>query len=407
MHRKRQLWSLGSCLLALALTATMPATPAAADISWQVTLLPSAAGYVELSAVDVVSNQTWVGGTEFTSRDFGPATGKPVVGFVNGNTVSVVPSPGPQSFDARLADLTIIGDDVLAVVNATTASGITQPVIQRYSRTQLGQSEVLPSPTVGAYAKLTAITSLADGRALTVGATGSSSVHSQTLVLEQNQNHDGWLQIPSASPGTGTNQLNAVTTTDSGWAVGHYGRDGVPTQSHLLVLHNAGSAAGWTQINVPDQGPNYNELTGIAVTESHDVFIAGWTGSTTQPEQRTAVAMHWNQQTWEVLQPSSGNVTQFNDVTVNPDGTVLFAGYAIEGVVEVARLEKWTGDPHLQLVPTTMSPPLVGVSSYPASGFDAIDAGSTGTQLCAVGWAEPQEGKGGVMGATLRQTALS
>jgi hypothetical protein len=381
MDRTRK---LRSCALALALIATMPATPAAAESTWQVDASMPTDGSAELTAVDVVPAQTWVGGTEEN-----PRTGKaePIVGLWDGRTLARIPGPVPDpSRDVHLADLAVVGDEVLAVANSSKDIGVTQPVIQRYSRTQLGQSEVLPTPAVDAYGELNAITALPDRRALTVGATGPDMASTRSLILEQNEDHAGWHSIASASPGTGTNRLNAVT--NSGWAAGRYTRRDEPGRSHPLVLHDEGHGAGWTQVSIPDPGPEFTDLTGIAVLKSGDVFVAGWTGSADDdPNHRTAVAMHWNQGAWELLQPTSPATTQFNDVTANPDGTtVTFAGYTVVGFVEIASLDTWTGTRELQTVTITRPTPPHSGSEYPASGVNAIDAGPAGTTPCAVGW---------------------
>lgn len=158
---------------------------------------------------------------------------------------------------------------------------------------------------------------------------------------------------------------------------------------------------GSTLNPVPDPGPGVTDLTGITVTATGDVFVAGWTGFTGDLEDRTAVAMYWNQSTWEVLPPSRTAVTQFNDVTVTPDGTVLFGGYAANGGAEAAQLEKWTGAPRPQsgliLLP---APDHVG-SQYPGTGINAIDAASADAPPCAVGWLRRAPDL--VDGATLRQ----
>jgi hypothetical protein len=404
MHRKRTLRRLHSCALTLALTATVPATPAAADVPlpWQIDLRTPTEGLAELSAVDVVPAQTWVGGSELNPKT---RKNKPIVGLWG--TGGLVPLPGPgtdPSLDVRLTDLAVIGDDVLAVANTTSTAGITQPVIQRYSRTHLGESETLPGPTLDTYGELNAITPLSDGRALTVGTTGPNSTSTQTLVVEETQDHSGWLRIPSPSPGTGTNQLNTVTVSNSKWAAGHYTQRDEPGRSHALVLHDAGPGTGWTQIVVPDPGPNFNELTGITVTGNGDVFVVGWTGSAnSRPEDRQAVAMHWNQTTWEVLQPWNADETQFNAVVVDQDGTVLFAGYSIEGSAEIASLERWTGSPHLQPVPIILPPRDDINNAYPASGINAIDTSPTSIQPCAVGWLRQSDQV--MLDATLRPPA--
>lgn len=399
MRHKRK---LHGCVLALALTATVPAIPVSAVSvpgAWQLDTRITAQGFDELSAVDVVPGQTWVGGTETN-----PQTSKtrPVVGLWDSGVLSPVAGPGTDpSLDVRLADLAVIGDDILAVDNTTSASGVTQPLVQRYSRTRRGEGGTLPGPAVDAYGKLDAITPLSDGRALLVGATGPNPASTQTLVVEQTQDHNDWHRISSSSPGTGTNQLNAVSVSDSGWAVGYYTQRDEPGRSHALVLHDAGSGAGWTQLNVPDPGPNLNKLTSIAVTANHDVFVAGWTGSADDnPENRQAIAMHWNQSTWEVLQPSFPDTTQFNDVAVDQDGTVLFAGYILDFSAEIASLDRWTGTSHLLPVPLDLPPRDDANQAYPGTGINAIDTSPAGIQPCAVGWL--RQSKGHKLDVTLR-----
>lgn len=385
---KRKLWLL------LALVAMLPATPAAAaEVPWQIDPRPPVQGYGELSAVDVVPTQIWVGGTEVNAETWKE---EPVVRLAGGNILFRIPGPASDpTRDVRLADLAVVGDHVVVVANG----GAGHPVVQRYNRISLGESEVLPSPDVGTYGELTAVAPLPDDRALTVGTFGTAPESTQTLVLEENQ-QGGWRRIPSPNPGTGQNRLNAVT--GSGWAAGHYTHRDEPGRSHALVLHDAGPGFGWRQLDVPDAGPYLNELTSVAVTASGDVFVAGWTGA--DAEHRTAVAMRWNQSTWEVLRPSSTRVTQFNDVTVCPDGTVLFGGYATVGSDETASLEKWAGDVDLVPIPINLPTPDNANNSYPASGVNAIDAGPDGPPF-AVGWVRRSDQI--LLGASLRPASFA
>jgi hypothetical protein len=389
------------CLLALALTATMPATSAAAESSWRLDTVSSIEGVVELSAVDVGAGQTWVGGTVADSR---VSNKEPLVGVWDGTTLNRLPNPGiVRSFDLRLTDLTVVGDDVLAVTNTTSADGITESTILRYSRTQPGQIEVLPHPVKDSNGELNAITSLRDGRALMVGTTGPTLSSTRTLILEQNQDHSGWQRIPSVNPGTGTNKLNAVT--DSGWAAGYYTQADEPDRLLPLILHDAGPGAGWVQVSVPDLGPNSTELTAIAATKDGDMFVAGWTGV---PADRHAVAMHWNRRNWEVLQPLHGQLTEFNDVAIAADDTVLFAGYTVTPFSEIPELEKWAGGPQLQDIPIALpgiqNPPPPAGSEYPLGGIAAIDPGIAGTPPCAVGWVHiPGQGRFGAIMQPARQ----
>lgn len=398
MHQNRKVRALRSCLLVLALTATMPVTTAAAEGLWMFDVNTATDGSAELSAVDVVGTQIWVGGTEFDSK-----TGKAeqLLAFWDGSALIRVPSPAADpTFDTRLRDLTIIGDDVLTVATTTSAGGTTQPVIQRYSRIQPGQSSVLPRPPVDTYGELNAITSLPDGRALLAGTTGPAAATTQTLLVEQDPGTTGWRRLASESPGTGRNQLNAVSP-DGTWAAGFYTHSDEPGQSHLLVLHDAGAGAGWTQLTIPDQVRGINELTGIVVTRTGDVFVSGWAGADNSDlEHRTAIAMRWNQSAWEVLEPSETIVTQFNDVIVTPDGMVLFAGYAVADAAETAILQRWTGGPRLQNTPIIVPATNDEDAQYPGTGISDIDAGTAGAKPWAVGWRRSTTSQ---KGATLRQ----
>jgi hypothetical protein len=105
------------------------------------------------------------------------------------------------------------------------------------------------------------------------------------------------------------NTLHAIefAAPDDGWAVGHYSPvSGGPVRT--LIQRWDGNA--WSQVTSPNPSANLNELRGLSVLSSTNVWAAG---TTSINHSRDEMALNWNGTFW-VYVPSPGSQSNSNDL---------------------------------------------------------------------------------------------
>lgn len=122
---------------------------------------------------------------------------------------------------------------------------------------------------------------------------------SRTLI----EHWDGakWSIVPSPSPETGSNSLQAVAAVSANdvWAAGYYGSDNPNEPVLTLILHWDG--AKWSQ--VPSPNPNRdigytNGIYGITVVSANDIWAVGFSGNYKQGFE--PLILHWDGRSWNV-----------------------------------------------------------------------------------------------------------
>jgi len=111
-----------------------------------------------------------------------------------------------------------------------------------------------------------------------------------------------------ASPNATTfNQLvqaAAISPTDM-WAVG-FSNTGASNNTPDQNLAEHWNGTNWSVVATPNVGPGFNDLAGVAVNDSNDVWAVG----NSQGTFFNNLAMHWNGSSWAVVatpQPSASN----------------------------------------------------------------------------------------------------
>ncbi|MFL5734753.1 MAG: S-layer homology domain-containing protein [Chloroflexia bacterium] len=105
------------------------------------------------------------------------------------------------------------------------------------------------------------------------------------------------------------NILNAIefAAPNDGWAVGTYSPVfGGPERT--LTLHWNGTA--WSVVPSPNPNPNFNELHGLSVLSSNDIWAAGITSIS---HSRDELALHWNGTSW-AYSPSPNSQSNSNEL---------------------------------------------------------------------------------------------
>ena len=233
----------------------------------------------ELLGVAVVSaNDVWAVGDYSAS---GPMYQRTLIEHWDGATWTVVPSPNVKNSSQNvLTGVAAVGpNDIWAVGYSLTSNYRT--LIEHWN----GSSwSIVSSPNVGVYGNgLTAVVAVS---ANNVWAVGSANNTTTTLALRWNGST--WKVVTSPSVANWTNNLTgiAAAASDDIWAVGtisstYYTGDGDPHTSTLtLIEHWDGS--GWSIVPGPNpggpdpyDGTTLNQLSGVAVASSSDVWAVG------------------------------------------------------------------------------------------------------------------------------------
>lgn len=253
----------------------------------------------------------------------------------DGATWRQVTTPNVGSADNSLSRVVALARNDAWAVGAYGSTGLTRNLVMHWD----GRTwRVVSSPNVGTRSNFL---SDVDGRAANdvwaVGRTDSGpSQVSRTLVLHW----DGrtWKVVTSPNAGTGQNELSgvAVVGTRDVWAVG--GRyDGA--RFRTLSMHWDGST--WRLVTTPTVGTRSNFLFGgVAATSATDAWAVGGydAGGVFKP-----LILHWNGRTWSVTPSPAGSTrggTLYGGVTATSSTDAWAVGYSGWGKTFV---QHWDG----------------------------------------------------------------
>jgi G:T/U-mismatch repair DNA glycosylase len=131
-------------------------------------------------------------------------------------------------------------------------------------------------------------------------AVGEGVFGDRTLILHWDGTR--WARVPSPSPGANSNQLSAVSadSPSDAWAVGTYSTG---TRNDTLILHWDGTR--WAQVPSPSPGLGAF-LLGVSADTRRDAWAVGWYGVGAAGPRRTLV-LHWDGTRWaQVPSPNIG-----------------------------------------------------------------------------------------------------
>ena len=225
--------------------------------------------------------------------------------------------------------------------------------------------------------------------------------------LAERWNGSVWRRVPTPSPGhsfTRGDVLTAVAAiaSDDAWAVGRYGRRGVPLLLHwngvvwqrralphaarraslsdmtavsahdvwavgssrlgtTRTLHYDGSR--WRVIPAVNRGPHAGFLA-VSATSAHDVWAVGSTPAT--------LTEHWNGHTWSLVPASRSGGAETGVAAVSPS-QAWGVGYTDHRHVSV--IDRWDGSTWTTVYTITGWPQLASIAA--ASATDAWAVGGT------------------------------
>jgi hypothetical protein len=135
----------------------------------------------------------------------------------------------------------------------------------------------------------------------------------------------GWFAVPSPTIGNFDNNLAAVSAASStdAWAVGSYY---APSNTNVLVsMAEHFDGTSWTEVPLPNVGPNENTLLGVSELTSGHAWAVGYYVNA-EYQQRTLV-QHYDGATWSVVpSPSPGTQNILYGVAAISDSDVWAVG---------------------------------------------------------------------------------
>lgn len=297
-------------------------------------------------------------------------------------------APGEQ---ASLAATAVVSStDVWAVGDCTGNNGYKQTLTEHWNGKHW---QVVASPNVGSsnnYLYGVAAIPAVAGRVPSsdVWAVGSSVTNNgspQTLT----ERWDGhrWSIVTSSNPGSSDNELDGVVIVSSSdvWAVGSYVGNGT-----YQTLTERWDGHRWSVVKSPNIGSSANELYGVAAAPAPDGTLPGRQGRVSSTDvwavgryfngaYRT-LTEHWNGSRWSVVtSPNPGSSDNYmDDVAVVSTSDVWAVGYYFARNNSYQTLtEHWDGR-----LWSVVKSPNAGSSDNFLSGATVVSA----SDVWIVGW---------------------
>lgn len=208
-----------------------------------------------------------------------------------------------------------------------------------------------------------------------------------SIALVEHWNGSQW-SVASTSDVAGgqQNQLYGVAVVSSSdvWAVGTAGL----TNTQPLMLHWNG--ARWTNASASGPAPYASELSGVAGAASDDVWAVGSSGGSA-PRPLTE---HWNGSQWQIVPAPQGakDGGALNGVVARSSNDVWAVGYGVTVPTGISLAEHWNGN--AWQVVSSPNPNAQGVNP-----LTAVTAVPGSTNLWAVGALSAAESIGAPPGA--------
>ena len=288
--------------------------------SWSVVPTPNVgSGGSRLEAVYALSsNDVWTVGESNAS---GIASGDDtLIEFYNGSAWSVVPSPNPGNDGDFLTAVTALStNDVWAIGwYDNPLSDSLAPLILHWNGSVW--SLVTKGVPTGGDIILEAVTAVSKNDIWAVGDTGEETN------FEMNWNGSSWANFYFASfPTGGQESLHGVAAVNNSsvWAVGSY----APTEFaelQTLIVHWNGHE--WKKVSSPDVDAYFNELYGVAVVKSMDIWAVGLAYTKNGLSFHTLIE-HWNGSAWSIVKsPNVMSADELDSISLSGPTTLWSAG---------------------------------------------------------------------------------
>ncbi len=264
----------------------------------------------------------------------------------DGRAWSIVPSPSPGR-QSMLGGVTMTPSGQVFAVGAyeergAAATGATKTLALAYAGSRW---RIVPSPTPGVSAALTAVTAEPNGRLWAVGYFSERAPAPQRTLVLTYESSSGWRPVATPSPPTNTvagTVLNAVASGGgSVWAVGRY----VDPDNRVRTLTLRSDGRGWSIVPTPAVPSSDTALENIVVAADGTAWTAGWYQDDACLH---ALTMRFVLSAWEPTASQTPVCTQtrgtaLHAVTIGAGG-IVFAVGEVNGAntfVEVNRGSGW------------------------------------------------------------------
>ena len=303
---------------------------------WEVVASPSAGRQANsLSSIaSVTDTDVWAVGWAFNAQLNAYRT---VTEHWNGTRWSVIRSPNATNGYNLLNGVGVVApNDVWAVGQAASGSTYSTLILHRNGMSW----NIVSSPNVPGFSNvLQAISVISANDIWAVGYSQDTNFNTFTLALHWNG--ASWSIVPS--PTVDHDILfgvDAIATNDV-WAVGR-SRPGGYGEDRTLTLHWDG--VNWSVVPSPNGGVNDNDLFGVFMVASNDVWAVGNNGSL------ATLAIHWDGASWSVVSTPDFDPNATNQVLIGvvalSSGDIWTVGQyivPIQGSAQHTLTENWDG----------------------------------------------------------------
>lgn len=292
----------------------------------------------------------------------GNGSNGPLIEHYDGTSWSIIPGPSNGALTQVAA---VSASDVWAVGFSGNPS---QTFIEHYDGTNWS---VVPSPSPGTRVnELTGIAVTSANDIWTVGYDIGSDGSEQTLI----EHYDGtsWSVVTSPDPGTGINQLVGVTvvSTSDVWSVGDYTASYGGVLQPLIEHYNGTS---WSVVSSPtvDSGTNSYELLSVAAISSADIWAVGSNFNSSSVSPTPTLIEHWDGTAWTIVpSPTTGAGGYLQAVAADSTSDVWAVGFSSNGSTDQTLVEHWDGS-----IWSIVTSPDVGTGNNALYGVAAITPG--------------------------------
>ncbi len=290
-------------------------------------------------------------------------------------TSSPAPSSAATTLSGSLSGVSAVSGSNAWAVGEHLAGGAVDTRVLHWNGSGWSKVESPNPSSEGNY--LNGVSAVSGSNAWAVGYYYSPSKQGDfTLILHWNGK--SWSKVNSPNPSSGYNTLESVSATSAtnAWAVGKY--QGGTNPVHTLILHWNGQ--GWSKVPSPSPGSGDNDLEAVSALSSTNAWAVGWTSNGGASH---TLILHWNGSVWSrVPSPNPSSKGNFLDgVSVLSGSTAWAVGsYFGAGYVGRTLILRWNGTSWTR--PTSPNP---GTNANDLLGVKAIAPGN----VWAVGnWCE-------------------
>jgi len=308
---------------------------------------PSEQTYGQLNAVAVTA-----AGVLAVGQQRNPLCGNPISELGSSAGWQIVVPPKPRGCGTLNAVASDGRGGAWAVGDYLATNGLQRTLVEHFD----GRSwAIVRSPSPGRQASLGGVVLGRNQQVWAVGAyqAAASGIRVGAVkTLTMVDSGAGWRIVPSPSPSTADNELNAVTVAANGalWAVGDE-FDANDLLQHTLTLRRS-AAAGWGVVASPSPATTSaagTKLISVTAAARGTLWAVGQYIDTSFRQQ--TLALRYDGSSWQIVpSPSLGKSDSLEAAATAPDGSIWAVGEYVDSRCAKTLTERYRGT-SWQLVP--------------------------------------------------------